>query len=49
MSVPLGQDGLGMPIGLQLIGPPLGEAVLLQVADGYQRARAAEWALTSAC
>jgi Asp-tRNA(Asn)/Glu-tRNA(Gln) amidotransferase A subunit family amidase len=29
-----------MPVGLQLLGPPLEEARLLRVADAYQRATA---------
>lgn len=33
LSLPYGKDDQGMPIGLQLIGPPLGEALLLQIAD----------------
>ena len=27
----------GMPVGLQLLGPPLDEATLLRVADAFQR------------
>ena len=36
LSLPCGfVDGL--PVGLQLVGPPLEEARLLRVADAYQR------------
>ena len=37
MSVPCGFSG-GLPVGLQLIGPHLGEARLLQTAHHFQRA-----------
>jgi aspartyl-tRNA(Asn)/glutamyl-tRNA(Gln) amidotransferase subunit A len=36
VSLPCGFSG-GMPVGLQLLGPPLEEARLLRVADAYQR------------
>lgn len=32
LSLPVGFTAAGLPVGLQLIGPPRGEAVLLQVA-----------------
>ncbi|MFE7442349.1 amidase [Streptomyces chartreusis] len=38
LSVPVGHDGAGMPIGMQLLGHPLGEAVLLRVGHAYERA-----------
>jgi aspartyl-tRNA(Asn)/glutamyl-tRNA(Gln) amidotransferase subunit A len=36
MSLPCG-TAKGLPVGLQLLGPALGEATLLRVADGFQR------------
>jgi aspartyl-tRNA(Asn)/glutamyl-tRNA(Gln) amidotransferase subunit A len=39
VSLPCGFSQ-GMPVGLQLLGPPLEEARLLRVADAYQRATA---------
>ena len=37
MSVPCGFDSNGLPIGLQLMGPPFGEERLLSVGHQYQR------------
>lgn len=37
VSVPCGFDSNGLPIGLQLIGPHLGEEVLLATAHAYQQ------------
>lgn len=37
MSVPAGFDSKGLPIGLQIIGPYLGESKLLNVAHQYQQ------------
>jgi aspartyl-tRNA(Asn)/glutamyl-tRNA(Gln) amidotransferase subunit A len=37
LSVPCGFTKAGLPIGLQLIGPPLQEARLLRVAHAYER------------
>jgi aspartyl-tRNA(Asn)/glutamyl-tRNA(Gln) amidotransferase subunit A len=37
ISVPAGFDPEGLPIGLQLIAPHLGEASLLQIAHAYQK------------
>ena len=36
LSVPCGFDDDGMPIGMQLLGPALGEARLFQVAQAWQ-------------
>ncbi len=36
--VPCGFDAQGLPIGLQILGPPLGEEVVLRTAHAYQQA-----------
>jgi aspartyl-tRNA(Asn)/glutamyl-tRNA(Gln) amidotransferase subunit A len=36
LSMPCGLSE-GMPVGLQLLGPPLGEAVILRVGEAYER------------
>jgi aspartyl-tRNA(Asn)/glutamyl-tRNA(Gln) amidotransferase subunit A len=41
LSLPCGFDGQGLPIGLQLMGPALGEAAVLRVAHAYESAT--EW------
>jgi aspartyl-tRNA(Asn)/glutamyl-tRNA(Gln) amidotransferase subunit A len=41
INVPCGFDGAGLPIGLQLIGKPWDEALLLRLAHVYERAN--EW------
>ena len=38
LSIPCGFDTKGLPIGLQLLGPPFAESELLRVGDAYQRA-----------
>src|SRR5258707_2951564 len=37
MSIPCGFDARGMPIGLQLIGPPFGEEAILRAGDAWER------------
>jgi len=39
MSVPLHWSADGLPIGVQLVGPPLGDALLLRVASQLEAAR----------
>ena len=41
VSVPCGFDGQGLPIGLQVMGPALGEERILRVAHAYEQAT--EW------
>ncbi|MEU8517754.1 amidase [Kitasatospora sp. NPDC048722] len=41
LSVPVGHDRAGLPIGLQLLGRPLGERTLLRVGHAYERTRPA--------
>ena len=41
ISVPCGFDGSGMPVGLQIVGRPFEETLLLRVARAYERAP--EW------
>lgn len=43
LSVPCGFDSAGLPIGLQLIGPALGEAAVLRAGHAYEQA--AGWRL----
>jgi aspartyl-tRNA(Asn)/glutamyl-tRNA(Gln) amidotransferase subunit A len=38
LSLPVGHDGEGLPIGMQLIGRPLGEATLLDVGRAHEAA-----------
>ncbi len=37
LSMPCGFTAAGLPVGLQLLGKPLGEATLLRVARAYER------------
>ncbi|MFF2807144.1 amidase [Streptomyces sp. NPDC058000] len=37
LTVPVGHDRAGMPIGMQLLGRPLGEPVLLRVGHAYEQ------------
>ncbi|MEU0244396.1 amidase [Streptomyces sp. NPDC006235] len=41
LSVPVGHDAAGLPIGMQLIGPPLGEGLLLRVGYAGEQTRPA--------
>jgi aspartyl-tRNA(Asn)/glutamyl-tRNA(Gln) amidotransferase subunit A len=41
ISVPCGFTKEGLPVGLQIIGPPAGEAVVLRLAAAYERVT--EW------
>ena len=41
ISLPCGFDRAGMPIGLQIIGPPFGEEAVLRAARAYEEAT--EW------
>jgi aspartyl-tRNA(Asn)/glutamyl-tRNA(Gln) amidotransferase subunit A len=41
ISVPCGFTGRGLPIGLQITGPPLGEGAVLALAHAYEQAT--EW------
>ena len=43
ISIPCGFDGAGLPIGLQLLGPSLGEEKILRVAHAYEQST--EWHL----
>jgi len=38
LSLPCGFDGAGLPVGLQLMGPPLAEATILRVGHAYEQA-----------
>ena len=40
MAFPVGFDDIGLPIGMQINGPHLGEAILFRVAHAFQRATA---------
>ncbi|WEB45021.1 amidase [Streptomyces yunnanensis] len=41
LSVPVGHDPAGLPIGMQLLGPPLGESELLRVGHAYEQSEPA--------
>jgi aspartyl-tRNA(Asn)/glutamyl-tRNA(Gln) amidotransferase subunit A len=40
LSLPCGFDGASLPIGVQVMGPPLGEEQVLRVAHAYEQATA---------
>jgi aspartyl-tRNA(Asn)/glutamyl-tRNA(Gln) amidotransferase subunit A len=42
ISVPVGLDDAGLPIGFQVMAPALGEAVMFRVARAVERAVAFE-------
>jgi len=39
ISVPCGETGEGLPVGLQVLGPAFGEESILRVAHAYEQAR----------
>ncbi|KJS54068.1 amidase [Streptomyces rubellomurinus subsp. indigoferus] len=41
LTVPVGHDPAGLPIGMQLLGRPLGEPVLLRVGHAYEQTQPA--------
>ncbi|MEU1021627.1 amidase [Streptomyces sp. NPDC005904] len=41
LSVPVGHDAAGMPIGMQLLGRPLAESALLRVGQAYEQTQPA--------
>ncbi|MFE7313505.1 amidase [Streptomyces sp. NPDC057555] len=41
LSIPVGHDRAGMPIGMQLLGRPLGEPVLLRAGHAYEQSEPA--------
>ncbi|MER7986791.1 amidase [Streptomyces noursei] len=49
LTVPVGHDGAGLPIGMQLIGRPLGEPMLLRVGHAYEQAAPARALAPVAC
>ncbi len=42
ISVPCGKTSEGLPVGLQICGPPFGEARILQVAHNFEKAGGAD-------
>ena len=38
LAFPVGFDGQGLPVGMQLMGPALGEEILFRMAHAYQQA-----------
>ncbi len=47
-SVPCGLDSHGLPVGLQIVGPPMGEEKVLALARQVQEARPVQWKATQA-
>ncbi|MBD0688707.1 amidase [Streptomyces sp. CBMA123] len=48
LTVPVGHDSAGLPIGMQLLGRPLGEPALLRVGHAYEQTRPARTLATAA-
>jgi aspartyl-tRNA(Asn)/glutamyl-tRNA(Gln) amidotransferase subunit A len=42
LALPCGYDGRGLPIGMQIIGPPFSEEALFRAGDAYERSGAVE-------
>ncbi|HEY6418275.1 MAG TPA: Asp-tRNA(Asn)/Glu-tRNA(Gln) amidotransferase subunit GatA [Candidatus Binataceae bacterium] len=40
LALPCGYDGAGLPIGMQIIGPPFSEEAILRAGDAYERSNA---------
>jgi aspartyl-tRNA(Asn)/glutamyl-tRNA(Gln) amidotransferase subunit A len=40
MSMPCGYDGDGLPVGMQIIGPPFSEETIFRAGDAYERSGA---------
>lgn len=38
ISVPVGFNDAGLPMGMQLIGPPRGDVAVLRIANAYEAA-----------
>ncbi|MEU8782811.1 amidase [Streptomyces sp. NPDC048637] len=39
LTLPVGHDDAGLPIGMQLMGPPMGEALVLRAGHAYESVR----------
>jgi aspartyl-tRNA(Asn)/glutamyl-tRNA(Gln) amidotransferase subunit A len=48
LTVPVGHDSAGLPIGMQLLGRPLGEPTLLRVGHAYEQTQPARALATAA-
>ncbi|MEU7414837.1 amidase [Streptomyces sp. NPDC042638] len=48
LTVPVGHDSAGMPIGMQLLGRPLGEPTLLRIGHAYEQTQPARALATAA-
>jgi aspartyl-tRNA(Asn)/glutamyl-tRNA(Gln) amidotransferase subunit A len=46
VTIPCGASRLGLPVGLQIVGPPFGEVTILAVAHAFERAT--DWHTRSA-